>query len=112
MPRKTDSEVEQWVLRELSLSEKVCSREVCVVARNGVVKLQGSAQGYQDKLAIEAAARRASGVVGVVNEMRIEPCTALIEKVQAGVALTVFRTPGALVQPAATQRPVVKAATA
>ncbi len=112
MLRKTDSEIEQWVLRELSLSEKIGSREVCVFACDGVVRLRGSAQSYQDKLAVEEATRRVTGVVGVVNEMRVKPCTALMERVSASVALTVSPSSGALVQPNAIQRPTVNAATA
>lgn len=111
MLRKPDSEVEQWVLRELSLSKKVCSPEVCVLARDGVVRLRGSAQSYQDKLAIEEAARRATGVVGVVNEMRVKPCTALIEKVSARVPPTEAFRPGISVHCTATRHIVAKAAT-
>jgi osmotically-inducible protein OsmY len=111
MPRKTDSEVEQWVLRELSLSE-IRSPEVSVFSRDGVITLRGSAQTYQDKLAVEEATRRATGVVGVVNEITVKPCTALVEKVSARVPLTELPSPGVLVQPKAIQRPVVHATTA
>jgi hypothetical protein len=110
MPRKTDSEVEQWVLRELSLSKKVCSREVCVFASDGVVRIRGSAQNDGDKLGIEEAVRRATGVVGVVNEMRIKPCTSLITKVSAGVVLAEAFRPDRLVHRTATPDSVAKAA--
>ncbi len=110
--RKPDSEIEQWVLRELSLSKKVCSTEICVWACDGVVSLQGSAHSHQDRLAVEEATRRATGVVGVVNELRVKPCTPLIEKVFTSVELTVSLSPGILVQPGAMQPPAVKAATA
>lgn len=112
MHRKTDSEVEQWVLRELSISKKVCSLEICVLARDGVVRLQGSAQTDRDKSAIEEAVRRATGVVGVVNEMRVEPCTTLIEKVSARVPPTEAHIrPGMLAHRSATRHIVAKAAT-
>jgi osmotically-inducible protein OsmY len=81
MGAKTDSEVEQVVLRELSLSENVSSREICVVARDGVVKLQGSAQSDEDKLAIEESIGRAAGVVRVVNEMRVKAVVVLIKRI-------------------------------
>jgi BON domain len=110
MPRKTDSEVEQWALRELSLSKKVCSREVCVFARDGVVRVRGSAQTDRDKKAIEEAVRRASGVVGVVNEVRVMPCTSLITKVSAGVVLAEAFRPDRLVHRTATHDSVAKAA--
>jgi len=80
MLRKRDSEVEQWVLREFSLSNEVCSAEICVFSRDGVITLRGSAQTFQDKLAVEEATLRATGVVGVVNEMRVNSATALVEK--------------------------------
>ena len=80
MLKKKDSELEQWVLRQLSLSD-IRSREVSVFARDGVITLRGSAQTYQDKLAVEEATRRAAGVVGVVNEMRLKPSTALVRRV-------------------------------
>lgn len=105
MPRKTDSEVEQWVLRELSLSE-IRSREICVFARDGVITLRGSAQTFQDKLAIEEAARGATGVVGVMNEMRLKPSTGLIRR----VPFTQFPSRGVLTQPRAIQQPIVKTA--
>lgn len=107
MIRKTDSEIEQRVLRELSLSD-IRSREVCVFARDGAVTLRGSTQTHQDKLAVEEATRRATGVASVINEMRVKPSTALIEK----VPFTQVRSPGALVQPKPIQRSVVKTAAA
>lgn len=42
MRSKTDSEIEQRVLEELRLSDKVGSTEICVFASNGIVKLSGS----------------------------------------------------------------------
>jgi len=76
---KRDSEIEQWVLKELRLSEKTSS-EICVLARDGVVRLRGSAESNQDKLAIEKATLGATGVIGLVNEMKVKPCTALLQK--------------------------------
>ena len=107
MPRKRDSEVEQWVLRELSLSE-IRSREICVFAGDGVVTLRGSAETHQEKLAAEQAALRATGVVGVVNTIRVKPSTALIDK----VPFRPVQRPGALVQSKAIQRPLGKTAAA
>jgi osmotically-inducible protein OsmY len=88
MGAKTDSEVEQVVLRELSLSENVYSREICVLARDGVVQLHGSAQSDEDKLAIEETIGRAAGVVRVVNEMRVKAVVAVIKRIPMSVPLT------------------------
>lgn len=107
MPIKRDSEVEQWVLRELSLGE-IRSREVSVFARDGVVTLRGTAQSNRDKLAIEEATLRANGVVGVINEMRVKPSTALIEK----LPFIPSPTRRVLIQPKAIQQPIAKTAAA
>ncbi|HXI22821.1 MAG TPA: BON domain-containing protein [Pyrinomonadaceae bacterium] len=85
MLTKTDSEVEQWVLRALSLSEKVRSPEICVLARDGLVTLRGTAQSTQDKLEIEEATRRVTGVVGVVNELRVKANSTVTENESAMV---------------------------
>lgn len=106
MREKTDSEIEQWVLRELNLSEKFGSREVCVLARDGVVRLRGSAQSYQDKLAVAKATRRATGVVSVVNEIKVKPCPALIKRVSASVPPTEAFSPNLLVHHSATPHAV------
>ena len=102
----TDSETEQWVLRELSVNEKIRSREICVLARDGVVKLQGSAQSDADKLAIEETICRAAGVVVVVNEMRVKPVVALIKQIPMSVPLTDAVGPPMLVHRMPTQYPV------
>lgn len=71
MPGHTDSETEQWVLRKLSLNAKIRSREICVLARDGVIRLLGTAQSYGDRLAIEEASRGAPGVISVANEVKV-----------------------------------------
>ena len=88
----TDSETEQWVLRELSLDKKIRSHDICVLARDGVVRLQGSTPNYGDRLAVEMAARAAPGVVSVVNEMKVKPPAVLIAERSAASALTVPRS--------------------
>ena len=112
MPRKTDREVEQWVLRALSLSEKGrCSPEICVLARDGVVRLRGSARSFEDRSAVVEATRRATGVVGVVNELKVKPGTALIENGSATVPLAEPQSPVVLVQPLAVRRLLINATT-
>lgn len=100
---KTDSEIEQWVLRELSLTGKLSPQEVCVHSYDGVVRLRGTAQSGRDKLAVDEAARRAPGVVAVVNEMKVKPCTALIAQRSTAVPLVV-PTPRVLLHPLAAKQ--------
>lgn len=111
MPRKTDSEVEQWVLRALSLSGKVRSPVICVLARDGVVMLRGSARSFEDRAAVEEATRCASGVVGVVNELKVKPGTALIENGSATVLFAEPLSPVVSVQPLAVRRSLINATT-
>lgn len=78
MSKLSDSEIEQWVLTELGLSEAIQSREICVLCDNGVVTLKGTVNRFDNKLAASHAARIAEGVVGVVNKIRVMPPGALI----------------------------------
>lgn len=72
MFKLSDSEIEQRVLRELSLSDAIASREICVVCRHSVVTLRGTVHSFENKSAATQATKMVSGVVGVVNEIRVE----------------------------------------
>ena len=99
-----DSEIEQWVLRELKMCIGVRSRELCVFARNGVVNLRGSVETLQEKLAVEQAASCANGVTGVVNELKVEIYTMVIEDASSALQLAQAHGPGMSVQPIAVRR--------
>jgi hypothetical protein len=66
----TDSEIEQWVLRELQFTEQIHSRELCVSAHRGIVTLDGTVPTRISKVAAKRAALRARGVKSVVNNLR------------------------------------------
>ncbi len=105
MLRKRDSEIEQWILRELRLSKQIRSSEVCVFSCDGMVSLSGSAESHEDKLAIEEATLGATGVIGVLNEMKVKLCTSLIEKQPLSLELP---TPGVFLHALAAQETTVK----
>jgi hypothetical protein len=69
----TDSEIEQWVLRELRFAGNIQSRELCVSAHQGIVTLGGTVPGRMSKAAAKRAALRARGVRSVVNNLRALP---------------------------------------
>ena len=69
----TDSEIEQWVLRELQFAGNVESRELCVSAQRGIVTLDGTVPNRVSKMAAKRAALRARGVKSVVNNLRAAP---------------------------------------
>ena len=69
----TDSEIEQWVLRELRFTKLIHSRELCVSAHRGIVTLGGTVPSRMSKAAAKRAALRARGVRSVVNNLRALP---------------------------------------
>ena len=66
-----DSEIEQWVLREISLTAGGHLKEVCVLSLNGVVNLKGTVPSRADRRATREAAGRARGVVAVINHLSV-----------------------------------------
>ena len=66
----TDSESEQWVLRELRFAVRVESHELCVSVLQGIVTLGGTVPSRISKMAAKRAALRARGVKSVVNNLR------------------------------------------
>jgi hypothetical protein len=66
----TDSEIEQWVLRELEFAGSIESRELCVSSQRGIVTLGGTVPNRTSRVAAKRAALRARGVRSVVNNLR------------------------------------------
>ena len=66
----TDSEIEQWVIRELRFAGRIESRELCVSVHQGIVTLGGTVPSRISKMAAKRAALRARGVKNVVNNLR------------------------------------------
>src|SRR5687767_1696971 len=72
MSTLSDSEIEQRVLRELIMNDAITSREICVVCRHSVVTLRGTVHSFENKSAATQATKIVNGVVGVVNQIRVE----------------------------------------
>jgi len=71
MSKLPDSEIEQWVLREIDLTTRG-SREICVLSHNAVVTLRGTVKSNDQKWAIDRAAQIAKGVLCVINDIKVE----------------------------------------
>ena len=71
MSNLPDSEIEQWVLREIGLTSNA-SREICVFSHNGVVTLRGTVKSFDHKLAVGRAAQIAKGVICVIDDLRVK----------------------------------------
>ena len=66
-----DSEIEQWVLKEIRLTTDGRLKELSVWSSNGVVTLKGTVQSRAEKLSAQQAAERAKGVVAVSNQLSL-----------------------------------------
>jgi osmotically-inducible protein OsmY len=74
MSKLSDSEIEQWVLREIG-STSNGSQEICVFSHNGVVTLRGTVKSSDQKVAVSRAAQISNGVQSVIDEVRVKRFT-------------------------------------
>lgn len=71
MQTKSDSEIQQDVLRELKWDTRVEENEIGVAVEHGVVTLTGALSTYAKKLAAQDAAHRVFGVLDVANDIQV-----------------------------------------
>lgn len=71
MQTKSDSQIQQEVLRELKWDTRVEETEVGVTVESGIVTLTGTLSGYAKKLAAQEAAHRVFGVLDVANDIQV-----------------------------------------
>jgi osmotically-inducible protein OsmY len=69
--RKTDSEIQQDVMRELQWDTRVEETEVGVEVDNGVVTLTGTVTSWAKRTAAQQAAHRVVGVLDVANDLEV-----------------------------------------
>jgi len=75
--KKTDSEIQQGVLRELKWDTRVEETEVGVGVNRGVVTLTGTVSSWAKKMAAQEAAHRVAGVLDVANDIQVKPAGSL-----------------------------------
>lgn len=109
MQKKTDSEIEQWVLREIGSEKTMRSREICVQSHDGVVRLCGSVPSYANKQTAELAALRVDGVTGLVNDIQFKPLCAATSKTSAAIMPSAQANRYPLFTPRASENQVAKA---
>jgi osmotically-inducible protein OsmY len=68
---KTDSEIQQDVIRELKGDTRVRETEVGVEVSNGIVTLTGTVSSWGKRHAAERAAHRVQGVLDVANDIQV-----------------------------------------
>jgi osmotically-inducible protein OsmY len=69
--KKSDTQVQEEVLRELRWDSRVEANEIGVAVDKGVVSLTGTVSSYARKLAAQEAAHRVSGVLDVANDIQV-----------------------------------------
>jgi osmotically-inducible protein OsmY len=70
--RKSDSQIQQDVLRELKWDPRVEETEVGIEVENGVVTLTGNVSSWAKKFAAQEAAHRVYGVLDVANDIAVK----------------------------------------
>lgn len=70
--KKTDSEVQQAVLRELKWDTRVEETDVGIEVDAGVVTLTGTVSSWAKRLAAQEAAHRVVGVLDVANDITVK----------------------------------------
>lgn len=71
MQTKSDSQIQQEVLRELKWDTRVEETEIGVTVEHGVVTLTGAVSSYGKKIAAQEAAHRVYGVLDVANDIQV-----------------------------------------
>lgn len=69
---KTDSQIQQDLLRELSWDPRVEETEVGVEVDGGVVTLTGTVSSWAKRVAAQDAAHRVAGVLDVANDIKVK----------------------------------------
>jgi osmotically-inducible protein OsmY len=72
---KTDMQVQHDVLDELNWEPRLKASEIGVSVTNGIVKLSGYVENYNQKLSAEKAALKITGVRGLVNDIDVKLST-------------------------------------
>lgn len=69
---RTDSDLQQAVLRELSWDSRVRETEIGVQVERGVVALTGTLGSWAERVAAQEAAHRVAGVLDVANDIIVQ----------------------------------------
>lgn len=70
--KKTDSEIQQAVLREFKWDTRVEETDVGVEVDAGVVTLTGTVSSWAKRMAAQEAAHRVAGVLDVANDVQVK----------------------------------------
>jgi osmotically-inducible protein OsmY len=83
---KTDSQLQQDVMAELKWEPLLRAAEIGVTAKDGIVTLSGTVDGYGKKSEAEDAAKRVAGVKAVVEAIEIKYANGWAKKEDSDIA--------------------------
>ncbi len=86
---KSDHQIQESVQDELSWTPEVDDAGIGVAVENGVVVLSGEVEDYAERLAVNKAAFRVSGVTTVVDDLVIHPSSYAWEVTESDIAQNV-----------------------
>ena len=86
---KTDKQVQQDVIAELSWEPSVNAAHIGVEVSNGVVTLAGHVSSYSEKFNAERATQRVAGVKALAVEMDVKVAGATAKRTDADIAQSV-----------------------
>lgn len=86
---KSDHQIQESVRDELSWTPEVDDAGIGVAVENGVVVLSGEVEDYAERLAVNKAAFRVSGVTTVVDDLVIHPSSYAWEVTETDIAKNV-----------------------
>lgn len=70
---QTDTQLHDAVQRQLDWEPSINTREIAVIASDGVITLTGFVNSYGEKLGAEQAVKRVRGVRAVANDIQVKP---------------------------------------
>jgi osmotically-inducible protein OsmY len=76
--KRTDAELQQAVLRELTSDTRIGQADLGVQVDGGIVTLNGKVSSWAERNAAQEAAHRVGGVFDVANELHVQPAGATL----------------------------------
>jgi osmotically-inducible protein OsmY len=73
LERRSDSELKQRILRELTWDSRLSWNNINIEVNDAVATLTGAVVSYAQKLAAQEAAHRVTGVLDVANDIEVHP---------------------------------------
>lgn len=68
----SDKQLQENIVEELSFTPQVNSKNIGVSVRNGIITLTNAVSSWSEKIAVNEAVKKVSGVKGIANDLTID----------------------------------------